>query len=63
MAASPPSRVTLADFRAMQALLLDTRHQLDASCKPAKTGPLAYAPVSIKCTRRVGGLRRTSNRT
>ena len=25
MAASPPSRVTLADFRAMQALLLDTR--------------------------------------
>ena len=31
MAASPPSRVTLADFRAMQALLLDTRQQLEDS--------------------------------
>jgi len=32
MAASSPSRVTLADFRAMQALLLDIRQQLQG-CK------------------------------
>ena len=31
MNASPSSRVTLADFRAMQTLLLDTRQQLEDS--------------------------------
>ena len=31
MSASPSSRVTLADFRAMQTLLLDTRQQLEDS--------------------------------
>ena len=29
--ASPPGRVTLADFRQMQALLLETRQQLEDS--------------------------------